>query len=424
MVLIMVLLILFTDIVYVPSKQNIKNTNNNQVIVVFRYDDYSSKSATYLEQQIIDLFKKHHLALTIGVVPYVSAGPERDHYPQGVIPLSPAKAEILREARRGGTVDVALHGYTHLNLRPHSLRKATEFAGLDYQSQYLRIREGKNFLEQTLAAPVETFIPPWSTYDANTLLALENLKFRGISANLSGYDNPSCPLKFLPCTCSLSELPEVLRYAQRHGQYPQIVCVLFHEYDFLEINYAVGKETKQIRFQDFVEIIQSVASQKHITVRTIDQLIRENLDLSVERYINNKYYLRLAHLKPAFWPPHYGVYVPTDTAYDFRIRNIFKNLNANRIYNISMVAAFYLIILLIFIGITYIIGLFFFRFISASQIIYALITCSCVSLLLFLLGYDIFVHRIHYTVLIPAVSLLGASIGLWISFPKKRARNW
>ena len=99
------------------------------------------------------------------------------------------------------------------NIRPHSLRKATEFAGLDYQSQYLRLREGKNFLEQTLAAPIETFIPPWSTYDANTLLALEALKFRGISANLSGYDNPSCPLKFLPCTCSLSELPEVLRYA-------------------------------------------------------------------------------------------------------------------------------------------------------------------------------------------------------------------
>ena len=144
---------------------------------------------------------------------------------------------------------------------------------------------------------------------------------------------------------------------QRHGQYPQIVCVLFHEYDFREINYAVGSETKQIRFQDFVEIIQFVASQKHIKVRTIDQLIRENLDLSVERYINNKYYLRLAHLKPAFWPPHYGVYVPSGTAYDFRIRNIFKNLNVNRIYNISMVAAFYLIILLIFITIAWVIGL-------------------------------------------------------------------
>ena len=423
MVLIMVLLISFTDIVYVPSKQDIKITNNNQVILVFRYDDYSSKSATYLEQQIIDLFKEHHLALTIGVVPYVSTSPEIDHYPQGVIPLSPAKAEILWEARRGGTVDVALHGYTHYNIRPHSLRKATEFAGLDYQSQYLRLREGKNFLEQTLAAPMETFIPPWSTYDANTVLALEALKFRCISANLSGYDNPSCPLKFLPSTCSLSELPEVLRYAQRHGQYPQIICVLFHEYDFREINYEVGSETKQIRFQDFVEIIQFVASQKQIKVRTIDQLIRENLDLSVERYINNKYYLRLAHVKPAFWPPHYGVYVPSGTAYDFRIRNIFKNLNVNRIYNISMVAAFYLIILLLFITISWVIGFIFFRFISASQIIYSLIKCSCISLLLFLIGYGIFILRIHYTVLIPAVSLLGASIGLWISFPKKKARN-
>lgn len=423
MVLIMVLLISFTDIGYGPSKQPIKITPDNQVILVFRYDDYSSKSATYLEQQIFKLFKEHHLALTLGVVPYVSTDPEINHYPQGVIPLSPAKVEMLREAQRAGTVDVALHGYSHLNIRPHSWRKATEFAGLDYQSQYLRLREGKNFLEQTLAAPIETFIPPWSTYDANTLLALEALNFRCISANLSGYDNPSCSLKFLPCTCGLSELRQVLSYAQRHGQYPQIVCVLFHEYDFREINYAVGRGTRQIGFQDFVEIIQFVASQPHITVRTIDQLIKENLDLSVERYINNKYYLRLAHLKPAFWPPHYGVYEPSSTAYDLRMRNIFNNFNVNRIYNISTVAAFYLTILFAFITISWVIGFLFFRFISASQIIYSLIQCIFITLLLLLIGCGIFIRVIHYTVLIPAVSLLGASMGLWISFPKKKARN-
>jgi peptidoglycan/xylan/chitin deacetylase (PgdA/CDA1 family) len=423
LVLIMVLLIFFTDIVDVLSKQNIKNTNDNQVILVFRYDDYSSKSATYLEQQIIDLFKEHHLALTIGVVPYVSAGPEIDRHPQEVLPLSPAKTEILREARRAGTVDVALHGYTHVNIRPQSWRKATEFAGLDYQSQYLKIREGKNFLEKALGASIDTFIPPWSTYDANTLLALEQLKFRGISANLSGYDNPSCPLKFLPCTSSLMELPDVLRYAQRHGKDPQIVCVLFHEYDFREINYEVRGETKQIRFQDFVEIIKFIASQKYIKVRTIDQLIRENVDLSVERYINNKYYLRLAHMKPAFWPPHYGIYAPSGVAHDFRMKNIFMNINVNRINNILMVASFYLIILLISIAISYCIGCLFYRFTSTLPILHSLNKYICILLLLFLLGYGIFIIRIHYSVLIPAVSLLGASIGLLISFPKKKTRN-
>jgi hypothetical protein len=423
MVFLMVLFISFTDIGYVPSKQRRQVTYDRQVILVFRYDDYSSRSATYLEQQIFDLFKKHHLALTVGVIPDVSTPPDRDHHPQGVIPLTPAKAELLRAAQRAGTVDVALHGYAHLNLRPHSWRKATEFAGLDYQSQYLRLREGKNFLEQTLAAPIETFIPAWSTYDANTLLALEALKFRCISANLSGYADPACSLKFLPCTCGLRELRQVLTYAQRHGAYPQIVCVLFHEYDFREINYAVDAGIKQISFPEFAELIQFVASQPHLTVRTIDQLVGENLDLSVERYINNKYYLRLAHVKPAFWPPHYGVYEPSGTAYDLRMRNIFKDFNVNRILNAIMVAAFYLVILCIFLTISWVVGFIFFRYISTSSTIYSLVQCSCISFILLLIGCGIFLRIVHYTILIPVVSLLGASMGLWISFPKKKARN-
>jgi peptidoglycan/xylan/chitin deacetylase (PgdA/CDA1 family) len=423
MIVMMVLFISFTDIGYVPSMQRRKVTYDHEVILVFRYDDFSSKSATYIEQQIFDLFKKHHLALTLGVVPYASTAPEINHHPQGVIPLTPAKIEMLRQAQGAGTVDVALHGYSHLNLRPHSWRKATEFNGLDYQSQYLRLREGKDFLEQRLGTPIETFIPPWSTYDANTLLALEALKFRGISANLSGYDNPACSLKFLPCTCGLRDLRQVIEYAQRHGAYPQIVCVLFHEYDFREINYAVGREIKQIGFQDLVDLVQWVAARKHITVRTIDQLFKGNIDLSVQRYINNKYYLRMAHLKPAFWPPHYGVYEPSSTAYNFRMRNVFKDFNVNRIYNITMVAAFYLVILWIFLVVSWAVGCLFFRYISASPAIYSFAQCSCISLIMMLIGCALFLRVIHYTILIPAVSLLGASLGLWISFPKKRARS-
>jgi len=376
-----------------------------------------------LDKKVIDLFKEHHLALTIGVVPFVNAGLEVDRPPQEVLPLSPAKAEMLREARQAGTVDVALHGYSHHNVQPRFARKATEFAGLDYQSQYLRIREGKNFLEKILGAPIDTFIPPWSTYDANTLLALEKLKFRGISANLSGYDNISCPLKFLPGTCNLMELPDVLRYTQRHSTYQQIVCVVFHEYDFHEINYQVDDATKQMKFQDFSEIIKFVASQKYIKVNTIDQLISENIDLSVERYINNKYYLRLAHVKPEFWPPHYGVYVPTGIAYDFRMRNIINKYSINIINNILMVASFYLAILLIFIAVFYGVGFLLNNFINKSQTLYSLLEYNCILLSLLITSYVIFIVRIHYTLLIPAVSLLGALIGLWISFPRQKTKN-
>lgn len=413
---------LLCSIVFICSESRGDDNNKRQITLIFRFDDYSSRSATHMEQRIIDLFAEHRLSLTIGVIPYVCAGFVKDTRPQEVMALSPAKAEILRQAVRAGTVDVALHGYSHQSRHDLAAGKPTEFAGLDYQSQLLKLREGKTLLEKLLAVPIDTFIPPWSTYDANTLLALEKLNFQCISATLSGYDSPSATLKFLPATCELLELRQVLTYAQRIAAYYPTVCAVFHEYDFREAYYEADGGKGQMRFQDFEDLIAWVASQKNIRVRTMDQVIKENVDLSVTRFINNKYYLRLAHLKPAFWPPHYGVYAPSDTAFDIRMRNIFKNINVNRIKNILAVASFYLIIFIITAIISFLIGLLIFRIIPVSILLYSLIKYGCAAMSLLLVIYLIFFARIIYTALIPMVALLGTFMGLWISFPKKKIK--
>jgi peptidoglycan/xylan/chitin deacetylase (PgdA/CDA1 family) len=391
----------------------------NGITLVFRYDDYSSRSSTYLDRKVIDLFQKNHLALTIGVVPYVTAGPVIDPGPQEVVALVHPKVKILREAIRSGTVDVALHGYAHHNINRSRLSKPSEFARLDYDSQFLKIKAGQDFLEKTFEVPVDTFIPPYGTYDANTLLALEKLNFRCISSNLSGYASPATPLKFLPNTCELSQLRDVLRYAQRLADVKPIVCVVFHEYDFSEIGYPVSNPQGQLNFRDFEDLVQWVVLQKDIQIKTIDQVVKENVDLSVTRFLNNKYYLRLAHLKPAFWPPFYGYYLPADQAYNLRIRNVFKNYNVNRTRNILAVAAFYGMMAIGWALIAWLTGVIVFRRLSPPPFLSYSGRYGGALLVLFLILYGIFSSSICYTVLIPLVSLAGILTGLAVACPKR-----
>jgi hypothetical protein len=46
---------------------------SHYVTVIFRYDDYSSRSDIGLEKKIIADFKKHHVCCTFGIIPFVKA---------------------------------------------------------------------------------------------------------------------------------------------------------------------------------------------------------------------------------------------------------------------------------------------------------------------------------------------------------------
>jgi peptidoglycan/xylan/chitin deacetylase (PgdA/CDA1 family) len=417
--LVILLIILFGSQV-TPAYGMVKN---NYVTLVFRYDDYSSKSATSIDKEVIELFKKHHLAFTIGVVPFIAAGDIQEEIPERDIPLTQAKIAILRRALRSGTVDIALHGYSHHNFNQGLLRKPSEFAGVDYESQLLKLRAGRRFLEKHLGVNVDVFIPPFDTYDTNTLWALEKLHFRCIAAKLSGVDLPSTNLDFLPYTCELPQLRAVLKRAEQvKGEQP-IVCVVFHEFSFSEIKYATPGQQHKISFAEFAALLQWITHQKAIKVKTIDQLIKEHVDLSVGRFINNKYYLRLAHLKPAAWPPYFGYYLPISNAYPYRIRNMFNNLYLDRIKDTLYVASFYGIILAGFWLLFLIMGLIVFRFVSIPVFLSSFLKYSIYLLILSGMLYGIFITKIRYTVLIPLASLLGILAGLWVAAGLSKYRH-
>jgi len=246
------------------------------IAVVFRYDDYSSLSNEPLEQEILDIFENHDIPLTIGVIPFGVNNPYSPE-PQDLFPLYGEKLETLKTFVKKGVAEVALHGYSH---QANADSKMTEFSGLPFQRQMDLISAGKIHLEDSLNTPISVFIPPWNSYDQNTINALEELGFLTLSANKDGLIPESSDLNLLPATCSLDDLQEGILAAKKSSTREPILVVLFHAYDFLEVD----KDRGTITFPEFSELMTWLSSQSDVTTLSIGQAVQNIEGLSVNRY--------------------------------------------------------------------------------------------------------------------------------------------
>ena len=249
-----------------------------QFNVVFRMDDYSARSATDMELRVIDLFRNKDLSITFGVIPFECAGDLNDPSPQDVLRLPAGKGDILRTAFEEGVVDVALHGYSHQTINEN---EKTEFSGLDYPSQVERIAKGKKLLEGMIDAPVTTFVPPWNEYDRNTLRALEDLGFSTLSAGWKGVATKESKIRFMPATCSLPNLRDAIDAARNSSDEQPLIVVLFHLYDFKEMNEKLGNTS----LQELSDLLNYLKSQKNIRLMSIGQAVQLIGDLSVNRFL-------------------------------------------------------------------------------------------------------------------------------------------
>ena len=216
-----------------------------KVIVALRYDDFSATSPIEIENAIRKMALRHKVPMTFGVIPNVTLGKARDVGDGPTESLSEAKQEWLRESVKQGWLEVALHGLNHRSVR---VPQPSEFAGLSAEKQHEIIKQGKDSLN-AWGLQATTFIPPWNSYDEATLMALSKNGFNMLSADALGeIINPSVtsPIRYLPSTCVLPDLPKAVRTALRTvseysseqiaKQGPLVVVAYFHPYDFLESN--------------------------------------------------------------------------------------------------------------------------------------------------------------------------------------------
>ncbi len=149
---------------------------------IYRIDDITPHMNWENFWKVIMIFKKHNVVPIIGVVPNnkdkdLNYGGKKDYF-----------WKILKYMQENHIVEIAQHGYTHeVILKSEGIfkekfgyNKTSEFAGLTYEEQLIKIKAGKDiFLMHGIE--VDTFMAPCHSFDHTTLKVLKSLGFKYVT---------------------------------------------------------------------------------------------------------------------------------------------------------------------------------------------------------------------------------------------------
>ena len=268
----------------------------HKVTVVFRYDDFSATSPLWLEKAIFEEFAKRKLCLTVGVIPFV-------HSEGRNVPLDVGHVNTLVRYVRSGTIEVGLHGCSH---RGASQYEPSEFAGVSYPRQLELIRRGKDELTRLVGVAPKTFIPPYNSYDANTLRAARAVGMQHFSAAFGGPVGSG--FAWLPQTVEMREARDAVRKAQRFAFGDPYVVIVVHAFDFKEISPTRGVAT----IPEFRAFLAELAGRADVRVADIASAAEGN-NLSASTYAANLRFAGRPDLLPAALSAGSGrMYFPLD----------------------------------------------------------------------------------------------------------------
>jgi peptidoglycan/xylan/chitin deacetylase (PgdA/CDA1 family) len=238
-----------------------------KIAVVIRFDDYTAGSATDNELRIFMAFYKRHIPLTVAVIPFCGSFPTA---PDQVDPpgLTEGKAWVLKMLVDQGGFEVADHGYSHENAAKGSPSGDSEFQSRPYEEQYQRMTRGKQLLEKLTGVPILTFVPPWNTYDENTVHAAQACGFRSFAPG--GPDDPmqkKYGLPFIGCGQWLGGLKQGVEDARKSPLKHPIVTGLFHVYEIKDFNQQNGLFT----FAELEQILDWLKAQSDVRLVTISK---------------------------------------------------------------------------------------------------------------------------------------------------------
>ena len=247
----------------------------------FRFDDITGLSSLDLEKQLFEIFKDCKMVCSVAVVPMVTARNFEEQMPAGNIPLCKEKILFLQSTVQQGTFDVLLHGYSHQAFKLYPL--PSEFAGRPIVEQERLLVEGREILKKAIGVDVSCFVPPWNTYDRNTLTCLIKSGFKGVSTNSDGPVAPG--ISYVQYTTDIKGLRRAVQLARESKASRLIIGVLLHPYDFTES----GSEQAMISVGEMAGELAWVADQADISVVSVSQLIADNnTDVGPERFKANK----------------------------------------------------------------------------------------------------------------------------------------
>lgn len=159
--------------------------------------------------RMFDILDKYEIRPMVGIIPH------NDDPKQKIDDEDVDFWNLAKEWERKGYA-IALHGFDHCYISDNAginpLWNRSEFAGVDYEKQSQKIRDGYNILKKNGLTP-KYFFAPSHTFDENTLKALkENTDIRIISDTIATKPYKCGDFVFVPQLgghCSEMKIPGI-----------------------------------------------------------------------------------------------------------------------------------------------------------------------------------------------------------------------
>ena len=264
------------------------------ISVAFRFDDPSPSSNQALERAIIDALASRNCTATLAVIPFKRVNGE-------LVGMTQELAKHLIDAADRGTVEVALHGFSHERRGTTPQGRPSEFAGLESANQLDLLERGLHHLKGIFGDRIYGFVPPWNSFDSGTLDAVTKLGFRYVSG---GWEVPRPyhgDMAILPRTCNLVALETAVSEARRARKLSPVIIAVMHHYDFSE----TGDEEATISLPAFDKLLDWITQQPDLRMIPLRNIAATLTALECRRAVK-RHRLRLAlHWRLRRYVPQY-----------------------------------------------------------------------------------------------------------------------
>lgn len=258
--------------------------------IILRYDDYSRSSNADVEKVLFNAAKSISAGILVGVIPFSGArypAPGSRELPL-FADLDQKKIDLLRAYTLGGTVHVSIHGYSHKNNAIQGVD--SEFAGLPESEQALLLGIAKGSLETAVGLRIDSFTPPYSRYDSQTLRALTRNGYKSLFAGLGGPTLQGGTLNYLPGGPYPQRLKDAVLSALSKRHTDALIICSMHPYDFLESGVQMAdfrRGSPQMGLRDFIDDLRQMTLLEDVRYISIRELFESGEDLSADRWQAN-----------------------------------------------------------------------------------------------------------------------------------------
>ena len=261
--------------------------------IAIRFDDPSITSNHALEEAVISICIQYGVKINFAVIPYRNI----EHK---LTPITPLAAKHLVDAQERELVEISQHGYSHQNRAPAD-QFPSEFKNCCLEEQIDLLDAGKKLLDDIFLPKNRGFVPPWNSFDKNTLIAASKLNFNFISAGwVLPLDYRRVKTKILPRTAQVSNLITHIQKYRAYARLSPVIIAVIHHYDFIESN----DKNAKFDLMGFEQIIKYITASKHVRITSLDS-IANNLNSkntffahSTHKLLSNNLNWRLQKLLP------------------------------------------------------------------------------------------------------------------------------